>query len=74
MALTQIEADECPGCGWPREVSMDPANEFAFAAEPVRCHACATRERAAKQDAGDGWDDSGISWTTSRTGVTDGHG
>ena len=74
IALTEIEADECPGCGHPRDESMDPANEFAYLAEPVRCHACAARDRAAKRDSGDDWDDSGIAWTTTREEVTDRHG
>ena len=67
VALMEIEADTCPGCGWDRGVSMDAANELAFEAEPVRCHACATRDRVARK-SGDGWDDAGISWMTTRKG------
>jgi len=44
---------------------MDPAREFAWVAEPIRCHACAARDRASR-GLGDDWDDAGINWTTRR--------
>lgn len=67
VALAEIDADRCPGCGHQRTESMDPDHEYAFAADPLRCHACATRERTAKGnvDAG-GWDDAGIQWIVTR--------
>jgi hypothetical protein len=67
LALTELEADRCPGCQHPRSESMDPAHEFDWVADPVRCHACAARDRAARV-GGDGWDDAGINWTTTRKG------
>jgi len=47
------KATLCSGCGLPRHETMTPAAEFLFAAEPVRCHACAARERKAKVVHGD---------------------
>lgn len=68
LALTAIDGERCSGCGHPRSESMDPAREFDWKAEAVRCHSCAARDRAARK-VGDGWDDSGINWiTTMREG------
>jgi hypothetical protein len=47
---------------------MDPALEFDWVAEPVRCHACAAVDRAARDVAPDTWDDAGINWITRRRG------
>ena len=41
LALLALEASECPGCGEPREVSMALESDGAYAAEVVKCHACA---------------------------------
>jgi hypothetical protein len=72
VALTEIEAERCE-CGHSRTESMDPAHEFDWQAEAVRCHACAARERAARSAArDDAWDESGIRWVTTRRG-SDGH-
>ena len=42
----------CPGCGFPRDETMDPEAEGHFASRALRCHACAARERAATAFAG----------------------
>lgn len=42
----------CPGCGLPRDETMDPEAEGHFASKALRCHACAARERAAKKFTG----------------------
>lgn len=47
-------------CGHPLSVTMKPDNQFAYEAEPVRCHACAAQQRAAKQFADDGGDQAGL--------------
>jgi hypothetical protein len=48
---------------------MDPAHEFDWVAEPIRCHACATRERAAKAKANEKhFDTAGIRWTVRSRG------
>ncbi|MFL4904815.1 hypothetical protein ACJ6WF_16910 [Streptomyces sp. MMS24-I2-30] len=54
LALAHVEADSCPECGQPWSEATDPANEFAFRAELVRCHACTTSARTVKayQDKG----------------------
>lgn len=54
LALLDLEADACDGCGQPRSESMDRENEYAYKAEPVRCHACAALARATRDfTAGD---------------------
>lgn len=45
VALTALESMRCGGCGTDRRESMDPANEFAYHAEAMRCFACAARDR-----------------------------
>ena len=45
VALTAIEQVTCNGCGTDRCELMDPANEFAYHAEAMRCFACAARDR-----------------------------
>ncbi|MFF4489413.1 hypothetical protein ACFY0F_23440 [Streptomyces sp. NPDC001544] len=42
LALAEVEADACPECGQPWSEATDPANEFAYRVDLVRCHACAT--------------------------------
>lgn len=39
VALLTYEADLCE-CGQPRSESMDADSEYAYVAEPLRCHAC----------------------------------
>ena len=64
IALTELE-DDRHECGHPRSESMDPANEFAYTAEPVRCHACAAADRASRNRP-ESLDDAGIRWITLR--------
>lgn len=66
IALTVIEAERCD-CGHPRSESMHPDSEYAYTADPIRCHACAARDRAAR-GVDETWDDAGIHWSTSRKG------
>ena len=65
LALAELEDGRCPGCHHPRAESMDPEHEFDWVAEPIRCHACASRDRRAR-GMGDAFDDAGINWITSR--------
>lgn len=53
LALIALEADRCGGCGQPRSESTHSRNEFAYTAEPQRCHACAAMEKAARTFGGD---------------------
>lgn len=66
LEYMQEKALECPGCGLPRDETMAIEATFGYAAEPVRCHACAARERAAspfyKDVAGGRADSGGISF------------
>ncbi|CAM5681209.1 MULTISPECIES: hypothetical protein [Streptomyces] len=60
LALAQVEADTCPDCGQPwSEVSAIDA-EFAYGAELLRCHACATGARAAHRYQESGGDPRGL--------------
>lgn len=69
VGLVTLEAAACDGCGQPRAESMDPEREFDWVAEPVRCHACATRDReATARSKGGGWDGAGIRWSVRSRG------
>lgn len=45
IALLEYEADICSGCGQPRSESMDPANQFKYESEALRCHGCSAVAR-----------------------------
>jgi hypothetical protein len=67
IALTELDSERCSGCGQSRLESMDKDSEFLWRAEPIRCHSCATRERAARANNGsEGWDGAGVTWLTRR--------
>lgn len=38
----------CPGCGHHLSESTDPANEFRYETRDQACHACAAKEKHAK--------------------------
>ena len=63
VALAEIEAERCSGCGHPVTDTMDPDLEFEWEAEALRCHSCAARDRAAEK-AGDMG--AGVRWLTTR--------
>lgn len=67
VALQRVEALRCPGCGHDRRESMDAANEFAYAASPMRCHACAARERTAAAHAKQKIPTAGLQWVVTKT-------
>lgn len=39
----------CPGCGLPRDETMDKEADGRYRARAQRCHACAARENKARQ-------------------------
>lgn len=43
------EAMLCPGCGLPRDETMAKESDGAYRAKAQRCHACAARDRKAKE-------------------------
>lgn len=45
LALLELEADTCSGCGQSISESMDPDREDAWRAEVLRCHACTAAAR-----------------------------
>lgn len=60
------KALECPGCGHPRDESMAKENQFAYAAEPIRCHACKARDEAAQEWVRKRGDSAGINFSVFR--------
>ena len=63
LAYLREKAQLCPGCGLPREETMDPEAEEHYRSRAFRCHACATRERASRKFNGDHSDDAGLYFT-----------
>lgn len=60
LALLQVEAEQCPGCGQPWAEASDRENEFAWRAEIARCHACAAGHRAVANHEKAGGDTRGL--------------
>lgn len=52
LALLEVEADTCPGCGQPLSQSTDRENEGAYDATFLACHGCraAAMRTTAHQD------------------------
>lgn len=46
LALLDLEADACSGCGQPRSESTLIENEWAYTAEGQKCHGCTAVDRA----------------------------
>lgn len=68
VALRVLESVTCAGCGADRRESMDASAEFEWRAEAVRCHGCATRDRAAGAHSKAGGELSGLNWVVNRKG------
>lgn len=47
VALTQLESALCSGCGQPQWLAFDPALSWEVDDDPLRCHPCTARDRAA---------------------------
>ncbi|MEV6696222.1 hypothetical protein AB0M68_03540 [Streptomyces sp. NPDC051453] len=60
LALAHVEADVCSECGQPHSESTDEKNEFAYTAEMVRCHSCATIARTVQAHQDQGGDTRGL--------------
>jgi hypothetical protein len=52
----------------PRDETMDPEAEGHFRSRALRCHACATRDRAARKFEGQKGDTSGLYHTVEPAG------
>jgi len=48
LALLEVEADACPDCGQPWSQATAPENEFAYKADLLMCHACATSAKTVR--------------------------
>ncbi|MFB6977684.1 hypothetical protein [Streptomyces scopuliridis] len=60
LALAEVEKDCCPDCGNPWSEASKIENEYAYEAELLRCHACATGARSAHAYQESGGDVRGI--------------
>lgn len=47
VALTQLDAALCSGCGQPQWVGFDPMVGWEVPDAPLKCHACAARNASA---------------------------
>lgn len=63
-----VQDTKCSGCGHDRAESMAAATEDDWVAKPIRCHACATRDRAARAFTEQNGDSAGQFWGTERRG------
>lgn len=68
VALVEMEASTCSGCGLPREQTLaDEKDGAVFVATPVRCRGCAAMDHEANARANlPRWDSAGIRWAVSR--------
>lgn len=65
VALQSLESRTC-ACGHDRVDTTSPDAEFSFAADAIRCHACAARDRAARAFAESGGSTAGLLWVVNR--------
>jgi hypothetical protein len=63
-----VQDAKCSGCGHDRSESMAADSEDDWVAEAVKCHACATRDIAARRFAEQDGDAAGTYWGTERKG------
>lgn len=60
------EALKCPGCGMPRDETMRKEAHDDFHSKALRCHACATRDRAQHQFTKQEHDPAGLVFSIER--------
>lgn len=46
LAFIEWEGSLCPNCGEPKAECFDKANQYAYVADVLTCHACAAASRA----------------------------
>lgn len=66
LDLLRERALLCPGCGLPRDETMDREAEQRYRSRAVQCHACAARDRAMKKFTSGPHDSGGLYWLTER--------
>lgn len=54
LALLEVEADRCDGCGQQRSESMSIEADSGYRAEKARCHSCKAIAEASERWADDG--------------------
>lgn len=50
----------CPGCGHPRDETMQKNHHDHYTASALRCHACAAKDRKREQFTKQAHDDAGL--------------
>lgn len=68
MEWVEYRAMLCPGCGRPKWECFAAESEGTYIAEAVRCHACAERDRVAREFAAAEHADTGGLYFTVRDG------
>jgi hypothetical protein len=63
----QEQALVCPGCGLPRDETMDPEAEMHYRSRAMRCHACAARDREARRFTSSPHEEGGLYFAVERT-------
>jgi hypothetical protein len=56
----------CPGCGLPRDETMDPEADMHYRSRALRCFACLAREREARRFTSSPHDEGGLYFTVDR--------
>lgn len=56
----------CPGCGLPRDETMQHEGEVQYRSRAFQCQACAARDRESKRFTGGPHDDTGLYFTVER--------
>jgi hypothetical protein len=60
LAWQAEQASLCGGCGLPLAETTDPANEYAYETEALRCFACRAKHRLADDFKGGGGETGGL--------------
>lgn len=62
----EVEALKCPGCGMSRDETMNKEAQGHFVSKPMRCHACAERDRKQAEFTKQDHDPHGLFFTVER--------
>lgn len=60
LAWQEYQDQLCPGCGLPRDETMRKEHQNHYEGGVLRCHACAARDRRAKEYTKGEHDDAGL--------------
>lgn len=60
LAYQEYQKLQCQGCGHDLLETTSKDNQFGYAGEVIRCHACATRTRTVQKFVDEGGDQAGV--------------